>query len=60
MKYYLIFYVFFGSGGDPGIIPGYQAPSRMAQVEMPSLEICEQVRAINKFQNMECWAKMGN
>lgn len=57
MKWHLIFYVFFSSGGDPGIISGYQAPTRQARVEMPSREICEQIVALNKYQTMECWGK---
>lgn len=58
MKWFLVGYVVFGSGGDPGIIQGYNPPTREFRIEMPSQEVCETTKALNKFQNLECWAKV--
>ena len=57
MKWFLVGYVIFGSGGDAGIVSGYVAPSREFRIEMPSQETCEAAKALNKYQNVECWAK---
>lgn len=57
MKWYLIFYVCFSQGGDPGIVQGYRCPERMVQIETPSREVCEQLKEANRFMNMECWGK---
>lgn len=57
MAWFLVFYVAYSTGGDPGIVMGYQAPTRMVQVEMPSQETCEQIAKMNLYMSAECWAK---
>jgi hypothetical protein len=57
MKWFIVGYLIFTSGGDPGIIQGYTAPTRQYQIEMPSEEVCKQILEMNKFMNLECWAK---
>lgn len=57
MKWFLIGYVSFSGGGDPGIMPGYVASFREVRIEMPSQEVCEQIKTLNKFSTFECWAK---
>jgi hypothetical protein len=58
MTWFLIMYVVYSSGIDPGIIQGYVAPTKMVQLVMPSQEVCEQIKQLNRFQSAECWAKM--
>lgn len=57
MKWFLVGYVVFGSGGDPMIVQSYSPPTREFRIEMPSQEVCETIKALNKFQNVECWGK---
>lgn len=58
MKWFLIGYFIFSFGGDTGMNQGYTPSSREIRVEMPSKEICEQIKDLNKFANFDCWAKM--
>lgn len=57
MKWFLVGWVTFGAGGDPGIVQGYVAPAREFRIEMPSQEACEAAKRLNQFQSLECWAK---
>jgi hypothetical protein len=57
MKWFLVGYIVFASGGDAGIVQGYVTPSRQYQLAMPSQEVCQQIVTLNKFANLECWAK---
>lgn len=53
MKWYLLFYVWVtpGIGIDPCMSQGV-CYNKETRVEMPSLEVCRQVRAVN--QNSKC------
>lgn len=56
MKWYLIInlYACHGGGIDPGIIQG-NCTSREVRIEMPSLETCRLVRAVQmQFVNAKC------
>lgn len=48
MKWYLLMYLYSCAGGgiDPGIVPG-NCGNREVRIEMPSIEICRQVRGVN-------------
>ena len=48
MKWYLILQIYSCTGGgiDPGIVPG-ACGNREVRVEMPSIEVCRAVRAVN-------------
>lgn len=53
MQWFLVLslYTCNGGGPDPGIVPG-NCYNREVRVQMPSLEICRQARAVN--QNSKC------
>ena len=61
MKYFLVMLLYQPCGGiDCGIVQGYRPQiDRQLQIEMPSLETCEQIKKLNKFRNnIECWSKL--
>lgn len=60
MKYFLVMLLYVPCGGDCGIVQGYKPQiDRQLQIEMPSLELCEQIKKLNKFRNdIECWGKL--
>ncbi len=55
MKWFLVIWVSTGTSFG-GILNSYPSGSVSTQLEMPSQEICEIVRDLNKF-NAECWSK---
>jgi hypothetical protein len=58
MKWFLVFWAFQPAvGGDPGIVAGYIPPHMEVKIEMPSLEVCQQVKDTNKTIHAECWTK---
>jgi len=60
MHWFLIIWLSTYAGGlgiDPGINPGYMPPApTMHKILMPSQEVCEQIRDLNKADVVECWA----
>lgn len=54
MKWFLVIWVATGGGFWTGEM--FSSGSVKTQLEMPSQEICEQVRALN-HEGAECWAK---
>jgi hypothetical protein len=55
MTWFLVIWVSTGVGFGSGGL-NFNSGSVQTQLQMPSKEICEQVRDINK-NNAECWAK---
>ena len=46
----------YGIGGDPGIVPG-ACHSQEVRLQMPSHDVCEEVKTINGAAVGECWAR---
>lgn len=54
MKWFLVFYVCSSVMPDMG---SSCLRERLMILDMPSREVCEQVVALNKFINTQCWGK---
>jgi len=57
MKWFLVVTVIhYVGGGDTMATP---VSSSTVKIEMPSEDICNQIKTLNKFMNAECWATKG-